>query len=45
LLDESRHNEVLFPMLIPEDLLAKEAEHMKGFEDGDLLGNLWKKYY
>ncbi len=33
LLDESGHDEALFPMLIPEDLLAKEAEHIKGFED------------
>ena len=33
LLDESGHDETLFPMLIPEDLLAKEAEHIKGFED------------
>ncbi len=33
LLDETGHDETLFPMLIPEDLLAKEAEHIKGFED------------
>ncbi|AEF95852.1 proline--tRNA ligase [Methanotorris igneus] len=33
LLDETGHDEALFPMLIPEDLLAKEAEHIKGFED------------
>ncbi|ACV24215.1 proline--tRNA ligase [Methanocaldococcus fervens] len=33
LLDKSGHDEALFPMLIPEDLLAKEAEHIKGFED------------
>ncbi|ENN95767.1 prolyl-tRNA ligase [Methanocaldococcus villosus KIN24-T80] len=33
LLDERGHDEVLFPLLIPEDLLAKEGEHIKGFED------------
>lgn len=33
LLDETGHDETLFPMLIPEDLLAKEGEHIKGFED------------
>ncbi|MCE5214187.1 MAG: proline--tRNA ligase [Methanobacterium sp.] len=27
------HEEVLFPLLIPEDELAKEAIHVKGFED------------
>ncbi|MCD7781222.1 MAG: proline--tRNA ligase [Methanosphaera sp.] len=27
------HEEVLFPMLIPESELAKEAIHVKGFED------------
>ena len=31
LLDETGHQEVLFPQLIPEDALAKEAEHIKGF--------------
>lgn len=31
-LDED-HEEVLFPLLIPEDELAKEAIHVKGFED------------
>jgi len=31
LLDETGHEEVLFPILIPEDLLAKEAEHIRGF--------------
>ena len=33
LLDETGHQEVLFPTLIPEDMIAKEAEHIKGFED------------
>jgi len=33
LLEERGHEEVLFPLLIPEDLLAKEGEHIKGFED------------
>lgn len=32
LLDED-HEEVLFPLLIPEDELAKEAIHVKGFEE------------
>ena len=32
LLDKD-HEEVLFPMLIPESELAKEAIHVKGFED------------
>ena len=32
LLDED-HDEVLFPMLIPESELAKEAIHVKGFEE------------
>ena len=32
LLDETGHNEVLFPLLIPETSLAKESEHMKNFE-------------
>ncbi|MEM2012487.1 MAG: proline--tRNA ligase, partial [Metallosphaera sp.] len=32
LLDETGHEEVLFPLLIPETLLKKEAEHIKGFE-------------
>ena len=31
LLDETGHQEVLFPLLIPEDLLAKEAVHIKSF--------------
>ncbi len=32
ILDED-HEEVLFPLLIPEDELAKEAIHVKGFEE------------
>ena len=32
LLDED-HEEVLFPLLVPEDELAKEAIHVKGFEE------------
>ncbi len=31
LLDETGHQEVLFPTLIPETSLDKEAEHIKGF--------------
>jgi len=30
---DPEHEEVLFPLLIPEDELAKEAIHVKGFED------------
>jgi len=33
LLDEKCHQETLFPLLIPEDEFAKEAQHIKGFED------------
>ncbi len=33
LLNSTGHEEVLFPLLVTEDLLAKEAEHVKGFED------------
>ncbi len=33
LLDESNHEETLFPLLIPETLLKKESEHIKGFEE------------
>ncbi len=33
LLDARGHEEVLFPMLIPEILLRRETEHVKGFED------------
>lgn len=32
LLDETGHEECLFPMLIPRGLLAKEGEHIKSFE-------------
>lgn len=31
-LDSSGHEEVLFPLLIPETLLRKESEHIRGFE-------------
>ncbi len=33
ILDRLGHEEVLFPMLIPEMLLRRETEHVKGFED------------
>lgn len=33
LLDEKGHEEVLFPLLIPEHEFRKEAKHIKGFED------------
>ncbi|MDT7861029.1 MAG: proline--tRNA ligase [Saccharolobus sp.] len=32
LLDLTGHEEVLFPLLIPEDLLRRESTHIKGFE-------------
>jgi prolyl-tRNA synthetase len=32
-MDESGHEETLFPLLIPETEFMKEAEHIKGFED------------
>lgn len=32
LLDSAGHDEVLFPLLIPETSLQKESEHMKNFE-------------
>jgi len=32
LLDSRGHEEVLFPLLIPEALLRRESEHVKGFE-------------
>ncbi|MCE4625352.1 MAG: proline--tRNA ligase [Desulfurococcales archaeon] len=32
ILDRLGHEEVLFPLLIPEDLLRRESEHVKGFE-------------
>jgi prolyl-tRNA synthetase len=31
LLEETGHREVLFPLLIPENLFSKEAEHIRGF--------------
>ncbi len=31
-LDEAGHEEVLFPLLIPEQLLRRESEHVRGFE-------------
>jgi prolyl-tRNA synthetase len=33
ILDRTVHEEVLFPLLIPEHLLKRESEHVKGFED------------
>src|SRR5512133_3791690 len=33
ILDNSGHQEALFPLLIPENEFMKEAEHIKGFED------------
>lgn len=33
LLDNTGHEETLFPLLIPETEFMKEAEHIKGFED------------
>jgi len=30
--DSTGHDEVLFPLLIPKDQFAKEAEHIKGFD-------------
>ncbi len=32
-LDETGHQEILLPLLIPEDFLEKEAQHVKGFSD------------
>ncbi|MDI6820149.1 MAG: proline--tRNA ligase [Candidatus Hodarchaeaceae archaeon] len=32
LLEQTGHQEVLFPLLIPEDIFKKEAEHIRGFE-------------
>ena len=32
-LDSTGHEEILLPLLIPEDLLVKEEEHIKGFRD------------
>lgn len=33
LMNETGHEETLFPLLIPEDQFMKEARHIKGFED------------
>ncbi|MGC9148012.1 MAG: proline--tRNA ligase [Sulfolobales archaeon] len=33
LLNETGHEEVLFPLLITEDMIKKESEHIKGFEN------------
>ncbi len=33
LLDETGHEEALFPLLVPEEEFMKEALHVKGFED------------
>lgn len=33
LLDSSGHEEILLPLLVPEPILAKESEHVRGFED------------
>ena len=33
-LDRTDHGEVHFPVLIPEEEFAKEAQHIKGFEEG-----------
>ena len=32
-LDDTGHDEVDFPVLIPEAILAQEGEHIAGFED------------
>jgi prolyl-tRNA synthetase len=32
MLEETGHDEVMFPLLIPEDLFKKEADHIRGFE-------------
>lgn len=36
LLDDSGHEEILLPLLIPETLFRKESEHVRGFE-GEVL--------
>ncbi len=33
ILENHGHEEVLFPLLIPEDFLRKESEHIRGFEE------------
>ncbi|MFH1285478.1 MAG: proline--tRNA ligase [Candidatus Micrarchaeota archaeon] len=35
-LNESGHEEMLFPILVPEDVFGKEAEHIRGF-GGEVL--------
>jgi len=32
-MERTKHDEVCFPLLIPEDQFAKEAEHIKGFDE------------
>jgi prolyl-tRNA synthetase len=36
LLDESGHDQMYFPILVPDDQFGKEAEHIKGFGDNVL---------
>ena len=33
LLDSTGHEEILLPLLIPQPVLARESEHVRGFED------------
>ncbi|MEM0454104.1 MAG: proline--tRNA ligase [Sulfolobales archaeon] len=33
LLDSTGHEEILLPLLIPENIIEKESEHIRGFED------------
>lgn len=33
LLNSTGHEEILLPLLIPENIIAKESEHIRGFED------------
>jgi prolyl-tRNA synthetase len=33
LLNSTGHEEILLPLLIPEDMIKREGEHIKGFED------------
>lgn len=33
MLDKTGHSKMHFPLLIPEDLFAKESRHLRGFED------------
>lgn len=32
LLDSTGHEEILLPLLIPQELLTRETQHIKGFE-------------